>query len=193
MDQVEIKHPRPHNTGAKAVPLTFVAGGTASGGVARVAGHLTGQGTDLHRHPVAWVLRGGKFHWLMVFKVNSPGSYDLAVTGFDNLGSPVAQDSVAFKTKGVFGPTVDYPSPNQDITADKDYFIAYGVPSSDVVDATMTPTGGSAQHAASVVSDTTNNPPFWAAQFDPLGAATYFLDVRDTTMAHTQVAGLTVT
>jgi hypothetical protein len=197
MDKVDIKHPRPHNTGRKAVPPVFVAAGTATGNIVRVVGRVTGHGQELVRHPFYWARRGGKCHWQMLFRVREPGRYALAVTGFSDTDAPLHHDTVtAFEVKDVLatrGIQTTYPDNNQDITDEKDYFIAYGVPTSDLLDATMTPTGGAAIHAETLNTELTVSPQFWSAQFPPLSAGTYRLDEQDASSGNDPRTGLLVT
>jgi hypothetical protein len=182
MNKVEIKHPRQHNKGSKSVPLQFIAAGTVTGCVARIEGRLTGGEVNVVRHPVVWAPQKNKIHWTFVFRVEKPGFYALLVTGFDNDGNVVDFDctrSFEVGSTGLRGIITSYPSNGQDITECADYFVAYGVPSVEVVDAEMTNSESTVLPAASLFSDTSNDPPYWYAQFDPLSSSIYRFDVHD--------------
>src|SRR5262245_4745715 len=95
-DRVKIKHPRP----GQAVPLQFVASGTATGKIVRVVGRLTKGGQELVRYPFVWTPKGGKFRWQILFRVKDPGQYRLVVTGLGGDGESLGEDYVEFAAAG---------------------------------------------------------------------------------------------
>lgn len=186
-DKVRIKHPRRHNQGSAAVPLTFLAFGTAQGSLIqsvkgeiqklRPAGSPVIQGTTLY-FKAAPVGSSDGYRWLIKFVVpaGSEGQYRLKVNGRDAAQNTVCRDRVTFGV-GVTGhdlvkepvralgvPSILYPNPNQNIIDERDYFCAYGNRGGNAVTAvTVTPPG-----AGDISGEFDQIPAedFWMAVFD---------------------------
>jgi hypothetical protein len=165
-------------------------------------------------HNVPYTRHGANHYiWFAICKADKPGAYVLSAT--DPLQHPAETDSVIFSVdpsiqlpaignqpaatdthnsgQPVFqliSLTVQSPASSDDISADKDYFVAYGPISQNAILVTATMNNVNAD-CIYTDSDGAGNY-FWTAQFPPLSDGTYTLFVADNTGGTNTAANLSV-
>jgi hypothetical protein len=190
-DRVQIKHPGGRNTGSHAVPVPFVAAGTARGtAIAGVQGEL--RLLDANDHPTGPIIYGTQwyfvpkpsgndwFRWMMVFRnaagqpVINQGSYQLEVFGVDAQNPPQRIPGCQkllkkFEVKASRFVTIDYPEEGATITGDeRNYFVAYGTSNRPILFATVEDGNSTVDNAECNYFDQTIN--FYGSQFGPLNS-----------------------
>ncbi|MCE9529784.1 MAG: hypothetical protein K8T89_01385 [Planctomycetes bacterium] len=191
--KVKIIHPE-RDSERMEVPISFAVIGLARGDINKVRGTITnlqdgssadGTAIKLQAKPVKYLLEwkpSGGFHkwWAIKFDATTAGgagTYKLEVFGVDANGvdipgckDKIQRVEVVNALRGVratSGVDVLYPTANQNVIEERDYFVVYGTRTAGagtaVTNVTVTPSGAGAIAYGDFFDDGDS---FWAATFN---------------------------